>query len=86
MFGRHLNLEENKSIPNGAGGYYYLGFVCERQGKTKEASQCYQKALQLQPSLWCAFERLCRLVGGCKSSGGVVDASRIFTEGNADIL
>ena len=41
VFGRHLNLEENKSIPNGAGGYYYLGFVCERQGKIPEASQCY---------------------------------------------
>ena len=63
-----MNLEENKSIPNGAGGYYYLGFVCERQGKTKEASECYQKALQLQPSLWCAFERLCHLLGGSKSS------------------
>jgi hypothetical protein len=26
----HLNIETNKQIPNGASGFYYLGFVCER--------------------------------------------------------
>lgn len=80
-----LNLEENKNIPNGASGYYYLGYVCERQIKTKNAIECYKKALSLQPSLWCAFQRLCKLQGGPESSDGAVDAHKFFNEKNADI-
>jgi hypothetical protein len=29
----HLNLEENKFIPNGAAGYYILGLALEKQFK-----------------------------------------------------
>ena len=33
MSNNHLNLNENRHIPNGASGYYLLGFVLEKQYK-----------------------------------------------------
>eukprot|EP00347_Sterkiella_histriomuscorum_P021758 403332866 len=48
-------------VPNGAAGLFLLGQICERQIKRKEAVDFYQKALQQDPTLWCAFERLCKL-------------------------
>lgn len=83
---QHLDLNQNKSIPHGAPGYYLLGYVLECQFKNEKAIECYEKALQLQPTLWCAFERLCRLLGGPTASKDKVDAARIFTEQNPDIL
>lgn len=73
-------------MPHGAPGYYLLGSVLESQFKNEKAVECYERALQLQPTLWCAFERLCRLQGGPGASSDRVDATRIFTEQNADIL
>jgi len=60
--------------------------VLESQFKNEKAVECYERALQLQPTLWCAFERLCKLQGGQEASGDRVDAARIFTENNSDIL
>jgi hypothetical protein len=45
MGDHHLNLNENRYIPNGASGYYLLGFVLEKQFKKKPAIECYEKAL-----------------------------------------
>lgn len=81
----HLDLKSNRSIPHGAPGYYLLGYVLECQFKNEKAIECYESALQLQPTLWCAFERLCRLQGGPGASNDRVDAARIFTEHNPDI-
>lgn len=81
----HLDLHSNRSIPHGAPGYYLLGYVLECQYKNEKAAECYERALQLQPTLWCAFERLCRLQGGPAASHDRVDAARIFTEHNSDI-
>ena len=44
------------------------------------------RAVKMQPTLWCAFEKLMKLVGGPNSSEGRVDAAQIFTSTNADIL
>jgi tetratricopeptide (TPR) repeat protein len=82
----HLDLNSNRSIPHGASGYYLLGFVLESQFKNEKAVECYERALQLQPTLWCAFERLCRLLGGPGATNERVDAAKIFTEHNPDIL
>jgi len=79
-------MEENRNIPHGAPGYYLLGYVLEMQFKNQNAIECYEKALQLQPTLWCAFERLCKLLGGPEASKNRVDAVRIFTDNNSDIL
>ena len=46
--------------------------------------ECYEKALEMQPTLWCAFERLCKMVGG-PYSHAKVDAAKIFQDNNADM-
>lgn len=60
--------------------------MLEKQLKKKQAIECYLKAVQMQPTLWCAFEKLMKLVGGPTSSSndGKVDANQIFMS-NQDI-
>ena len=38
-----------------------LGWVRELLSKRSEAIKSYEKALEKDPTLWCAFERLCVL-------------------------
>lgn len=73
------SVSQNRFVPNGASGYYLLGFVLEKQFKRLPAIECYEKALQLQPTLWCAFERLCKMLGGPESSNGKVNAVTLFS-------
>lgn len=60
-------------VPNGAAGLYLLGLVCEKQIKRKEAVDYYSKALLLDPTLWCAFERLSKLQMN-------IDPNKLFNE------
>ena len=53
--------EPLKKVPNGAAGLFLLGQVGELQLKHKEATRNYKQALKQDPTLWCAFERLCAL-------------------------
>ena len=48
-------------VIGGAAGYYLLGTVVERKARQKEAVKYYTKALELDPTLWIAFEKLCKL-------------------------
>lgn len=61
-----------------------LGVVLEKQGKKGQAVDCYERALHMQPTLWCAFEKLCKLAGG-PASDERVDAAKFFTSTNLDI-
>ena len=65
-------------MPNGAAGLYLLGHVFEKQTKRKEAVDYYLKALNLDPTLWCAFERLCKLQMN-------IDPNKIFNENHNNI-
>lgn len=47
-----------KQIPNGAAGYYLLGLINDKSSKFKQAQEYFEKALELDPTLWCAFEKL----------------------------
>jgi len=38
-----------------------LGLVYERNEKIPEAKDTYLKALELNPTLWVAYEKLCKL-------------------------
>ena len=60
---RSSSLDERISnIPNGAAGLYLLGTVYELQSKSpKEAALFYSKCLELDPTMWCAYEKLCRI-------------------------
>lgn len=40
---------------------YLLGYIREMQTKRKDATKNYIKALEMDPTLWCAYERLCHL-------------------------
>ena len=65
-----------KKVPNGAAGLYLLGQVQELQSKHEEAIKNYKLALKQNPTLWCAYERLCSL------KPEEIDASKFFTKGH----
>jgi tetratricopeptide (TPR) repeat protein len=58
---RALNSGENLEVIGGAAGHYWLGMVMERKARHKDAAIHYSKALELDPTLWSAFEKLCKL-------------------------
>lgn len=53
--------DEEFQVIGGAAGYYLLGTIFEQQARQKEAAKFYSKAVELDPTLWTAFERLCKL-------------------------
>ena len=67
---RNRNLD---NVANGSYGLYLLGVVFERQARYNEAKDCYQKALDLNPNMWAAYERCGRL-------GDIANPIKIFTE------
>lgn len=48
-------------VAGDAAGCYLLASIAEHQARTKEAIKLYYKALELNPTLWIAFEKLCKL-------------------------
>ena len=54
-------LTKTGSMPNGAAGYYLLGQICEKLGRISDAKNYFAKALQLNPVLWTAYEKLCKM-------------------------
>lgn len=68
-----------KKVPYGAAGLYLLGQVRELQSKRKEAVKNYRKALELDPTLWCAYERLCVLEPG-ESAGSFFTEDHIYIQ------
>ncbi|CAH8612319.1 unnamed protein product [Dicrocoelium dendriticum] len=54
-------LDEVASLYNEQAGYaiLLLGDIQRRQGRLRDASQCYKKSLELNPMLWSAFKNLC---------------------------
>jgi anaphase-promoting complex subunit 3 len=72
-----VSLDQSKqfqNVPNGAAGLYMLGSVREALSKRSDAIKAYEKALEKDPTLWCAFERLCVL------KPHEVEPSKFFTE------
>ncbi len=47
-------------MPNGAYGLYTLGLAYEKQQLFDQANDCFYRALELNPTLWIAFEKLCK--------------------------
>lgn len=62
------------NVPNGSAGLYLLAHSQEQQGKQKEAIKNYKLALEGDPTLWCAFERLCKMIPN------EIEPSKIFKE------
>ena len=62
-----LKLNENNNIPNGAYGYYLLGLINEKRSINQDTKEFYLKALELNPNLWIAYEKLCKMGEHIKS-------------------
>ena len=52
---------DGEEIAGGAAGYYLLGTICEQQTHQKKALKYFLKAIELDPTLWVAFEKICNL-------------------------
>ena len=50
--------KSEKNIANGAAGCYLLGLINDKSEKEKQAQYYFEKALKMDPTLWCAFEKL----------------------------
>ena len=66
-------------MPNGAAGLYLLAFAQEQQGNQVEAFKNYGLALSQDPTLWCAYERMCKL------QPQKVESSKLFKENHQAI-
>jgi anaphase-promoting complex subunit 3 len=55
---RQLREDVENVVPNGAAGHYLLGLIYQKRSRDKEASAHFIQALKLNPTLWCAFEKL----------------------------
>ena len=64
----------------GAAGYYLLGIVCEKLSRKNEAISAFKKSIELDPFMWCSYEKLCKL------EPNKIDNNKIFTELNPKIL
>lgn len=48
-------------VPQGAAGLFLLGRLCHKAQRPRHAQTYYRLALKLDPTLWGAYEALCRL-------------------------
>jgi tetratricopeptide (TPR) repeat protein len=61
------------NVANGSYGLYLLGVVCEKQTRFADAKEYYTKALEVNPTLWSAYERLGKL-------GDNINPGKVFSD------
>lgn len=62
LYGSNNEDMDESQIACGAAGLYMLGQICEKQtARQKDALHYFQKALEINPTLWVAFEKICKL-------------------------
>ena len=54
----HKNLD---TVPNGCYGLYLLGIITEKTQRCGEAKEYFLKTLELNPTMWSAYEKLGKL-------------------------
>lgn len=64
-----------QNIPKGAAGLYLLGNLCRSTHRNELAKECYRRALEQDPCLFCAFMALAEL--GVPSHGNTSDESKL---------
>ena len=74
------NKEIEKVIPNGAAGYYLLGIVLEKLSRKSEAISAYKKSIEMDPFMWNAYEKLCKL------EPNKLENNKIYSELNPNIV
>lgn len=68
-----MKIKNYDNVANGSYGLYLLGVVCEKQTRYADSKEYYLKALEQNPTLWSAYEKLGRL-------GEQVNPTRVFSE------
>ena len=68
-----------ENVPNGSYGLYLLGLINEKLQKYTDAKSYYNKALEMNPTLWVAYEKLCKL-------GESINPTNIFAEPKLKLL
>ncbi|TMW60581.1 hypothetical protein Poli38472_000623 [Pythium oligandrum] len=61
-----------ENVPNGAAGMYLMGRICRRANRRQQAIDYFTKALEMDATLWSAYEELCDL-------GANIDSVKFFT-------
>ena len=56
-----LKVKNYDNVANGSYGFYLLGVVCEKQTRYADAKEYYSKAIEINPTLWSAYEKLGKL-------------------------
>lgn len=74
-----FDVYDEMSIAGGAAGYYLLGCICERQARQKDALSYFIKSIEMDPTLWVAFEKICKLAPS-------VNIATIFPDNHPAIL
>jgi len=69
----HSKLKNYDSVANGSYGLYLLGIICEKQTRYADAKEYFLKALDMNPTLWSAYEKLGKL-------GENIMPNKIFNE------
>jgi anaphase-promoting complex subunit 3 len=67
-----------ENVPNGANGLYLLGLISEKLQKLNDAKEFYKKAVDLNPTLWTAYEKILKL-------GDLIDPSAVFVPNRYNI-
>lgn len=49
------------SVPNGSYGLYLLGVITEKSHRYGEAKEYFMKALEANPTMWSAYEKIGKL-------------------------
>ena len=62
LFGKGINNKElDEVVPQGAYGYYLYGNILEKLTTKNDAFQAYKKSLDIDPFMWCSFNKLCKI-------------------------
>ena len=81
LFGKglsHKDLEE--VVPQGAYGYYLYGNILEKLNRRNDAFQAYKKSLDIDPFMWCSFNKLCKI------DPKKIDNNKYYSELNPKML
>ena len=81
LFGKGLNNKDlDEVVPQGAYGYFLYGNILEKLNRKNDAFQAYKKSLDIDPFMWCSFNKLCKI------DPKKIDHNKYFSELNPKIL
>ena len=81
LFGKGLNNKDlEEVVPQGAYGYYLYGNILEKLNRKNDAFQAYKKSLDIDPFMWCSFNKLCKI------DPKKIDNNKYFSELNPKML